>query len=90
MGLSDTKSRGFKLKLCIACYRAVTEDEIMRSFTDTGLWPMDYRFLKRFDTGEQRQKEGGRRLAAHMHNAGIASRLPAVKDGGVMATRSKT
>lgn len=55
--VQDVKSMGFKLKLGVAGFRALSEGIIQASFTTLGLWPMDYRFLQKFRTEEATQRE---------------------------------
>ena len=42
----DLATIGTNLKLAMSGYYALAEDIVMKSFSDVGLWPMDYRFLK--------------------------------------------
>ena len=39
-------SISMKLPLGIAGYKAVKEDDVRRAYVNTGMWPMDFRFLK--------------------------------------------
>ena len=64
--VQDTKSMGFKLKLGVAGYRALSEGTIQASFTILGLWPMDYRFLDKFKTEESMHREKVRTMKARL------------------------
>ena len=44
--IMDLGKIGMKRKLAISGYHSLTEDIVMRSFSDVGLCPMDYRVLK--------------------------------------------
>ena len=40
----------------MAAYHAITSVSICNSFESTGMWPMDYRFLKRFQSDRARHE----------------------------------
>lgn len=47
MATTNVHAMGFKLKLAVAGHAGVTPDVVRKSFVNTGIWPMDYRFAER-------------------------------------------
>ena len=55
-GMQNTKSVKFKFITALAAIDDLSLNDIKVSFSTTGLWPMDMRFLRKFETASDRLK----------------------------------
>lgn len=64
------------LMLGVMAYSAISADHIRQSFDQCGLWPMDYRFLKKFPPKANTNVPDAR--LSHLEGTSIGTRLPSV------------
>lgn len=74
----DLTSVQISLVLGVIGFHAISPQCIKDSFYDCGLWPMDYRFMKRFEH-ENKKKETRESRVGNAENCGPDTRLGSVK-----------
>ena len=76
--LIDTRSMRVELMVGVAGYRGLSSGMGQSSFVATGLWPIDYRFLKRFHSSTIQRDEEKSNFVQCLEKTGPGARLPSV------------